>query len=78
MIQAIKKWLQAKNPNATFGDLEDEIKKVLRLKWYVGAADMGMGHYNFCVMYRKNIVLFEVPNKEIAEHIVNTHNAKVK
>jgi hypothetical protein len=47
----------------------------LHKKWTLGFKDRGLGHGDYAVVTVKNALVVECPNKEIAEHIIEIHNA---
>lgn len=51
-----------------------ECDAILKKKWYIGFKDRGMGHGDFAVITKKNLVVVECPTREIADHICKLHN----
>ena len=58
-------------------ELNKRLKVVMKRKWFVGFNDRGIGHGDFAVMVKfkgSNIIVVQCPCREIADHIVRTHN----
>lgn len=60
---------------------EEKLKRQLFCRWTLGFKDRGMGHGDWAVVTTGEVgkleVIVECPNKEIAEHIIELHNARL-
>ena len=46
--------------------------------WLLAAEDRGLGRQNFAAILEGGILVVEFPDRELAEHIINLHNEKLK
>jgi hypothetical protein len=63
--------------------LEFMTGEVMLLRWDIGFNDRGLGHGDFAVIcqWPKQefpVVVVQCPTREVAEHIVNTHNTLIE
>lgn len=68
-------------PDGYVKELRKRLKAVMKRKWVAGFHNRGMGRGDFAVMAKfngRNIVVVKCPCREIADHIVQIHEAKRK
>jgi len=51
---------------------------LLKTKWVLAFRDRGLGHGDYAIMTPNQDLVVECPSKEVANHIVELHNAVLK
>lgn len=64
---------------AEIAKIQAKEKRILRCKWAIGFRDRGLGHGDYgIVLARSNELVLECPNRAMAEHLIEVHNASIK